>query len=58
MRNLILKGRMVVFKTFAISKIAFLALLTKIIYQVVKELQKYKNKKIFSLERFYSENKT
>ena len=40
MRNLTLEGRLVVFKTLAIPKIAFLALLTKIPYQVVKELQK------------------
>ena len=33
-RNLILEGRIVLFKTFAISKIVFLALLTKIPYQV------------------------
>ena len=40
MRNLTLEGRIVVFKTLAISKIVFLALLTKIPYQVVKELEK------------------
>ena len=40
MRNLTLEGRVVVFKTLAISKIVFLALLTKIDYQVVKELEK------------------
>ena len=34
MRNLTLEGRIVVFKTLAISKIVFLALLTKIPYQV------------------------
>ena len=33
-RNLILEGRIVLFKTFAVSKIVFLALLTKIPYQV------------------------
>ena len=33
-RNLTLEGRIVLFKTFAISKIVFLALLTKIPYQV------------------------
>ena len=33
-RNLISEGRIVLFKTFAISKIVFLALLTKIPYQV------------------------
>ena len=33
-RNLTLEGRIVLFKTFAISKIVFLALLTKISYQV------------------------
>ena len=33
-RNLTLEGRIVLFKTFAISKIVFLALLTKIAYQV------------------------
>ena len=40
MRNLTLEGRVVVFKTLAIYKIVFLALLTKIDYQVVKELEK------------------
>ena len=40
MRNLTLEGRIVVFKTLAISKIVFLALLTKIPYQVVKELER------------------
>ena len=44
MRNLTLEGRMVVFKTLKIvhkiKKIVFLALLTKIHYQVVKELEK------------------
>ena len=39
MRNLTLEGRMVVFKTLAISKIVFLALLTKIPHQVIKELE-------------------
>ena len=33
-RNLTLEGRIVLFKTLAISKIVFLALLTKIPYQV------------------------
>ena len=40
MRNLTLEGRIVVFETLAISKIVFLALLTKIPHQVVKELEK------------------
>ena len=40
MRNLTLEGRTVVFKMLAISKIIFLALLTKIPYQVVKELER------------------
>ena len=41
MRNLRLKGRIVVFKMFeTIWKIVFLALLIKIPYQVVKELEK------------------
>ena len=40
MRNLTLEGRMVKFKTFAILKIVFLAFLTIIPYQVVKELEK------------------
>ena len=40
MRNLTLEGRIAVFKTLAISKVAFLALLTKIPYQVVRELEK------------------
>ena len=40
MRNLTLEGRMVVFKTLAISKIVFLALLNRIPHQVVKELEK------------------
>ena len=38
-RNLTLEGRIVLFKTLAISKIVFLALLTKIPYQV--KIQKY-----------------
>ena len=40
MRNLTLEGRIVVFKTFAISKMIFLARLTKIPAQDVKELEK------------------
>ena len=40
MSNLTLEGRIVVFETLAISKIVFLALLTKIPHQVVKELEK------------------
>ena len=40
MRNLTLEGRIVLFKTLAISKIIFLALLTKIPHQVFKELEK------------------
>ena len=39
MRNLTLEGRIVVFETLAKSKIVFLALLTKILHQVVKELE-------------------
>ena len=38
--NLTLEGRIVVFKTLAIAKIVFLALLTKIPNQVVRELEK------------------
>ena len=37
-RNLILSGRMVVLKMLAILKIVFLALLTKMPYQILKEL--------------------
>ena len=40
MRNLTLEGRIVVFKMLAISKKVFLALLTKIPHQAVKELEK------------------
>ena len=40
MRNLTLEGGIVVFKILAISKIIFLPLLTKIPYEVVKELEK------------------
>ena len=40
MRNLILEGRIVVFKTLAKWKIVFLALLTKIPHQVVRKIQK------------------
>ena len=40
MRNLTLEGRIVRFKTLAIWKIIFIALLTKNTYQVVKELDK------------------
>ena len=40
MRNLTLEERIVVFKTLAISKIVFLSLLTKIFYQVIKQLEK------------------
>ena len=46
MRNFTLEGRIVVFKTLAVSKIVFLG-------QRVRE-----NTKIFSLERQYSGNKT
>ena len=38
--NLTLEGRIVVFKTLAISKKVFLALLTKTPHQAVKELEK------------------
>ena len=40
MRNHTLEGKIAVFKTLAISKIAFLALLAKIPDHVVKELEK------------------
>ena len=40
MKNLTLEGRIVAFKMLTISKIVFLALLTKILYQIVKELEK------------------
>ena len=40
MINLTLEGRIVIFKTFSILKIVFLALLTKIPHQAVKELEK------------------
>ena len=50
MRNLTLQERIVVFKTLAISEIVFLSLLTKILYQVIKELEK--------IQKYYSENKT
>ena len=40
MRNLTLEGTILVFKTLAILKIVFLALLLKIPCQVVKELEK------------------
>ena len=43
MRKLTLEGRIVVFKTLATLKIAFLALLTKTLYQVVKELKRKYN---------------
>ena len=39
-RNFTLEGRIIVFKTLAISKIVCLALLTKISFQLVKELKK------------------
>ena len=40
MRNLTLEGRIVIFKTLAVSNTVFLALLTKIPDQLVKELEK------------------
>ena len=40
MGNLTLEGRIVVFKALTISKMVFLALLTKILYPEVKELEK------------------
>ena len=40
MKNLTLEGRIVIFKTLAVSNIVFLALLTKIPDQLVKELEK------------------
>ena len=39
-KNLTIEGRMIVFETLAISNIVFLPLLTKILYHVVKELEK------------------
>ena len=43
MINLTLEGRIVIFKTFAILKIVFLALLTKIPHKLSKSQRKYKN---------------
>ena len=43
MRKLTLEGRIVVFKTLSTLKIAFLALLTKALYQLVKELKRKYN---------------
>ena len=40
MRSLTFKGTMIVSKILAISKIVFLAILTKTPHQVVKELEK------------------
>ena len=40
MRYLTLEEKKVIFKMLAISKIVFLALLIKIPYQVIKELEK------------------
>ena len=51
MRNLTLGGRIVIFKTLVISKVVFLALLTKIPYQLVKALEKIK-------KSFLSKNST
>ena len=45
----------IVFITLAISKIVFVALLTKIRYQVVKELEKIQKS---SLGKLYSKKKT
>ena len=40
MRDLTLEGGLVIFRTLSISKTVFLALLIKITYQLVKELEK------------------
>ena len=57
MRNLTIEERIVVFKTLAISKIVFLALLTNS-PTVPSGYRIRENTKIFSLEKLYSENKT
>ena len=58
MKNLSLEGRMIVFKTLAISKILFLTFLTKISYQVVKDLEKIsKDYKMGGLQKVYLSSK-
>ena len=58
MKNLSLEGRMIVFKTLAISKILFLTFLTKIPYQVVKDLEKIsKDYKMGGLQKVYLTSK-
>ena len=48
MRNLTLEGRIVVFKTLALSKLVFQALVTKIPHDVIRELEKIQ--KFFFME--------
>ena len=43
MRNLTLKGKIIVFKTLAISKIVYLSMMIKVLTEIIVEFKKYKN---------------
>ena len=43
MRSLTLKGKIIVFKTLAISKIVYLSMMIKVPTEIIVELIKYKN---------------
>ena len=42
MRRLTLEGKIIVFKTLAISKIVFLSLISKVPTEIISELKEYK----------------
>ena len=43
MRNLTLKGKIIVFKTLAISKIVYLSMMIKVPTEMIVELKEYQN---------------
>ena len=43
MRNLTLKGKIIVFKTLAISKIVYLSMMIKVLTEIIVEFKKYEN---------------
>ena len=57
-RTLTLEGRIMIFKTLAISKIVYLALITNVPKVIVKELQKIQNKILWQNSRPKIKHKT
>ena len=52
MRNLTLEGKIVIFKTIAISKIVFQTFITTVPKHIINELEKTQN--VFLVEKLYS----